>query len=77
MTSTFFEGECPKNPQAQRGYSRDHRPDCKQVTIALVVSQRGLPLSYEVFDGNRADVTTVEEVVEAMEQRYGKRNRFG
>lgn len=77
MTSTFFEGECGKNPQAERGYSRDHRPDCKQVTIALVVSRRGLPLFYEVFDGSRADVTTVEEVVEAMEQRYGKAQRIG
>jgi transposase len=76
MTSTFFEGECEKNPQAERGYSRDHRPDCKQVTIALVVSRRGLPLFYEVFDGSRADVTTVEEVVEAMEQRYGKAQRI-
>ena len=76
MTSTFFEGECPRNPQAERGYSRDHRPDCKQVTIALVVSPRGLPLFYEVFDGSRADVTTVEEVVEAMEQRYGKAQRI-
>lgn len=76
MTSTFFEGECEKNPQAERGYSRDHRPDCKQVTIALVVSGRGLPLFYEVFDGSRADVTTVEEVVEAMEQRYGKAQRI-
>jgi transposase len=76
LTSTFFEGECEKNPQAQRGYSRDHRPDCKQVTIALVMSQRGLPLFYEVFDGNRADVTTVEEVVEVMEQRYGKAQRI-
>ena len=76
MTSTFFEGECQRNPQAERGYSRDHRPDCKQVTIALVMSPRGLPLFYEVFDGSRADVTTVEEVVEAMEQRYGKAQRI-
>jgi transposase len=76
MTSTFFEGECQRNPQAERGYSRDHRPDCKQVTLALVMSPRGLPLFYEVFDGSRADVTTVEEVVEAMEQRYGKAQRI-
>jgi transposase len=76
MTSTFFEGECQRNPQAERGYSRDHRPDCKQVTIALVMSPRALPLFYEVFDGSRADVTTVEEVVEAMEQRYGKAQRI-
>lgn len=76
VTSTYFEGEAAANPQAQRGYSRDHRPDCKQVNIALVVSRGGLPLGYEVFAGNRADVTTVEEIVEAMESRYGKANRI-
>ena len=53
VTSTYFEGEAASNPQAQRGYSRDHRPDCKQVCIALVVSRGGLPLGYEVFAGNR------------------------
>ena len=77
VTSTYFEGEAAGNAQAQRGYSRDHRPDCKQVNIALVVSRGGMPLGYEVFAGNRADVTTVEEIVEAMESRYGKANRFG
>jgi hypothetical protein len=56
VTSTYFEGEAANNPQAQRGYSRDHRPDCKQVNIALVVSRSGLPLGYEVFAGNRTDV---------------------
>ena len=76
VTSTYFEGEAARNPQAQRGYSRDHRPDCKQVNIALVVSRAGLPLGYEVFAGNRTDVTTVEEMVEAMEQQYGKANRI-
>jgi transposase len=76
VTSTYFEGAAAANPQAQRGYSRDHRPDCKQVNIALVVSRGGLPLGYEVFAGNRSDVTTVKEIVEAMESRYGKANRI-
>lgn len=76
VTSTYFEGEAAANPQAQRGYSRDHRPDCKQVNIAMVVSRSGLPLGYEVFAGNRSDVTTVEEIVEAMEKKYGQANRI-
>jgi len=76
VTSTYFEGAAAANPQAQRGYSRDHRPDCKQVNIALVVSRGGLPLGYEVFAGNRSDVTTVKEIVEAMESRYGQANRI-
>jgi transposase len=76
VTSTYFEGAAAANPQAQRGYSRDHRPDCKQVNIALVVSRRGLPLGYEVFAGNRSDVTTVQEIVEAMESKYGHANRI-
>ena len=76
VTSTYFEGEAAANPQAQRGYSRDHRPDCKQVNIAMVVSRSGLPLGYEVFAGNRSDVTTVEEMVAAMEQKYGRANRI-
>jgi len=54
ITSTYFEGQCRGNPQARRGYSRDSRPDCLQVCIALVVTPEGLPLTYEVFDGNRA-----------------------
>ena len=75
VTSTYFEGEAARNPQAQRGYSRDSRPDCKQVCIGLVVTRDGYPLGYEVFDGNRVDVTTVEEIVEEMEERYGKAGR--
>ena len=75
VTSTYFEGEAKKNPQAQRGYSRDHRPDCKQVNIALVVSRQGLPLGYEIFAGNRHDATTVEEIVKAIEKKYGKAGR--
>jgi transposase len=75
VTSTYFEGLAERNPLAQRGHSRDHRPDCKQVCIALVVTREGMPLGYEVFAGNRVDVTTVEEIVEAMEARYGIANR--
>jgi transposase len=71
VTSTYFEGLAARNVLAQRGHSRDHRPDCKQVCIALVVTREGMPLGYEVFPGNRVDVTTVEEVVETMEGRYG------
>jgi len=76
VTSTYFEGEAAANPLAQRGYSRDHRPDCKQVNIALVVSRCGMPLGYEIFAGNRSDVTTLEEIVESMEARYGKAQRI-
>jgi hypothetical protein len=76
VTSTYFEGQAQGNPQAQRGHSRDHRGDCKQVCIGLVVSREGMPLGYEVFAGNRADVTTVEEIVEAMESRYGRADRI-
>jgi transposase len=76
VTSTYFEGEANANPQAQRGYSRDHRPDCKQVCIGLVVSRCGMPLGYEVFAGNRHDSTTVEQIVETMEARYGRASRI-
>ena len=76
VTSTYFEGEAKANPQAKRGYSRDHRRDCKQVCIALVVSRCGMPLGYEVFAGNRTDVTTVEEIVGTMEARYGRADRI-
>jgi len=75
VTSTYFEGEAVGNPQAQRGYSRDHRPDCKQVCIGLVVTREGLPVAYEVFEGNRNDVTTVEQLVEAMEAKHGQVDR--
>jgi transposase len=76
VTSTYFEGEAKQNVQAKRGYSRDRRPDCKQVCIALVVSREGIPLGYEVFDGNRKDETTVKEIVEKMEGRYGTADRI-
>src|SRR5712672_4854096 len=76
ITSTYFEGQARANPLAQRGYSRDHRPDCKQVCIGLVVTRCGLPLGYEVFAGNRHDSTTLEEIVETMEARYGQAQRI-
>ena len=76
VTSTFFEGQALGNAKAMRGYSRDHRPDCKQVCIGLVVSPEGLPLAYEVFAGNRNDVTTVEEIITVMEEKYGQAKRI-
>jgi transposase len=76
VTSTYFEGRCGGSTLAQRGYSRDSRPDCPQVCIALVVTKEGLPLGYEVFAGNRSDSTTVEEIVNAMERTYGRCDRI-
>lgn len=76
VTSTYFEGQAKANPLAQRGYSRDSRGDCKQVCIALVVSRCGMPVGYELFAGNKADVTTVQEIVTTMEDRYGKAQRI-
>jgi len=74
VTSTYFEGIADP-ALAKRGYSRDHRPDCVQVNIALVVSREGMPLGYEIFSGNTTDVTTVQQIVEMMEERFGKANR--
>jgi len=76
VTSTYFEGQAQANPQAQRGYSRDKRGDCKQVCIGLVVSRCGMPLGYEVFAGNRRDATTLQHIVQTMESRYGQANRI-
>lgn len=76
VTSIYFEGEAKANPQAQRGYSRDHRPDCKQVCMGLVVTREGLPVGYEIFAGNTHDSKTVETIVTTMETRYGKTNRI-
>jgi len=76
VTSTYFEGKAETNPKAQRGYSRDQRSDCKQVNIGLVVTPEGLPIGYEVFAGNTADVTTVEAMVEMMESKYGQAKRI-
>ncbi len=76
VTSTYFEGLAQGNALAQYGYSRDKRSDCKQVCIGLVVSKEGFPLGYEVFAGNRHDSTTVEEIVETLESKYGQANRI-
>ena len=75
ITSTYFEGNAKANPQAKRGYSRDGRPDCPQICIGLVTTREGLPLAFEIFDGNRVDVTTTQEMVQIMEAKYGKANR--
>jgi len=75
VTSTYFEGQCEDNQKAARGYSRDNRSDCKQVCIGLVVTRDGLPVGYEVFAGNRSDVTTLEDIVTMMEEKYGQANR--
>ena len=75
VTSTYFEGLADNNRLAARGYSRDGRPDCKQVCIGLVVTPEGLPVAYEVFAGNRTDVTTLEDIVRAMEDKYGQPRR--
>ena len=76
VTSTYFEGQCVNNPMAKRGHSRDHRPDCLQVCIGLVVTEDSLPLGYEVFEGNRHDSTTLKTIVETMERKYGRSQRI-
>jgi transposase len=75
VTSTYFEGLAEGNEKAARGYSRDHRGECKQVCIGLVCTPEGLPLNFEVFAGNRTDVTTVGDMVRKMEERFGKAER--
>jgi transposase len=75
LSSTYFEGSMAAVPKAQRGYSRDHRPDCKQLVIALIVTPEGFPLTYEVFAGNRRDVTTLKPIVEAIEKKHGQARR--
>ena len=76
LTSTYVEGSAEKNPMARRGYSRDHRPDCQQMVIALIVNHEGFPFSYETFDGNRADVSTMETILRMVERKYGKARRI-
>ena len=75
LTSTYFEGLMEDVPKAKRGYSRDHRPDCKQLVIALIVTPEGFPLSYEIFDGNTRDVQSLELMMNQVEARYGKARR--
>ena len=76
LTSTYVEGLAEKNPMMRHGYSRDHRPDCKQMVIALIVNSEGFPFSYETFDGNRADVSTMETILRMVERKYGKARRI-
>lgn len=73
LTSTYFEGKCESNPQAQRGYSRDQRPDCKQVVVGLVLDREGFPKAHEVFAGNRQDRSSVDEMLAILEQRTGRK----
>jgi transposase len=76
LTSSYVEGAAENNPMMRRGYSRDHRPDCKQMVIALIVNNEGFPFSYETFDGNRADVSTMETILRMVERKYGKARRI-
>jgi len=76
LTSSYFEGSGAANSLAVRGYSRDGRPQCVQIVIGLVVTRSGLPLGYEVFAGNRSDVTTLQPIMETMESLYGKASRI-
>ncbi|MEP7309155.1 MAG: IS1634 family transposase [Acidobacteriota bacterium] len=76
LTSTYFEGEMEHNPKAKRGYSRDGRPDCLQVVIALVITTEGFPLAYEVMDGNTSDRTTLRGFLDKIEHTHGKAKRL-
>src|SRR6266481_5460197 len=76
LTSTYVEGAAEKNAMMGRGYSREHRPDCEQMVIALIVNREGFPFSYETFDGNRADVSTMESILRMVERKYGKARRI-
>src|SRR5207244_5164991 len=73
LTSTYFEGQAESNPQAKRGYSRDKRPDCKQVLVGLVLDRDGFPKAHEVFDGNMQDRSSVDTMLEVLEKRTGKK----
>ena len=75
LTSTYFEGQAAEVPKAACGYRRDHRPDCRQLSLALVVTAEGFPLSYEVFEGNRADVSTLEDILNSVERKHGSLGR--
>jgi transposase len=76
LTSTYVEGAGENNPMMSLGYSRDHRPDCEQMVIALIVKREGFPCSYETFDGNRADVSSMETILRRVERKYGKARRI-
>ena len=68
LTSTYLEGEMEQNPKAWRGYSRDQRPDCLQLVIALGVTPDGFPLAYEVMKGNTSDRTTLPDFLKKIEE---------
>src|SRR5579875_2514580 len=72
----YVEGAAEKNPMVRRGYSRDHRPDCEQLVIALIVNNEGFPFSHETFNGNRTDVSTMETILRMVERKYGKARRI-
>jgi len=76
LTSTYVEGQAEEIPKAQFGHSRDHRPDCRQVVIALVVTPEGFPLAYEVMPGNTSDKTTLREFLAKIEKQYGQAARI-
>ena len=71
LTSTYFEGQAQNNPSAKRGYSRDKRPDCKQVVVGLVINRDGFPLAHEIFDGNTQDRASLPSMLDALEARVG------
>jgi transposase len=73
LTSTYFEGQAKANPQAKRGYSRDQRPDCKQVVVGLVLDRDGFPKAHEIFDGNMQDRRSLDQMLDTLEKRTGKR----
>jgi len=73
LTSTYFEGLCPFNPKAKRGYSRDRRPDCKQVLVGMVLDEAGFPKATEIYEGNTADKSTLQSMLEGLQRRVGKR----
>ena len=75
LTSTYFEGLCEEILKAKHGYSRDGRPDCRQMVIALVVTADGLPLACELLAGNTADKTTLRDFLAKIEKLYGKARR--
>ena len=75
LTSTYIEGEGEEIPKAKHGYSRDHRGDCRQVVIALVVTPEGFPLAYEVLAGNTSDRTTLRGFLDQIEAQYGRARR--
>jgi len=76
LTSTYYEGLAEENDLAQRGYSRDHRSNCKQIVLALVVTRDGFPLAHRTLAGNTQDLQTVEIIVTEIEQRFGKTHRI-